>query len=163
MAKITREKLKHFIDASFGGEAEYILLGSDLEEYTINLNPSVNKKTNILLESTASVDSYEVSGSVGTFYADYDDPLYTKLWELANKRATGDAVKTTVVDVMIDVANLTVIEAYIDTVVVAIQSMGGDTTGVQIPFEVHYLGGSNRRKVNFDLETKTVSEITEEG
>lgn len=38
-------------------------------------------------------------------------------------------------------------------------SLGGDTSGVQVPFQVHNNG--NRHKVNFDLATKKATKITQ--
>ena len=43
-----------------------------------------------------------------------------------------------------------------EDVVIIPQSIGGDTAGIQIPFEVHYNG--NRTKGTFDLKTKTFTE-----
>ncbi len=65
---------------------------------------------------------------------------------------TGTACETTVVDVLLN-ASGTVVWAYKEDVIVIPQSMGGDTAGVQIPFEIHYNG--NRTKGTFNLDTKT--------
>lgn len=46
-----------------------------------------------------------------------------------------------------------VVDAYREDVIVVPTSLGGDTAGVSIPFEVHYAG--NRTKGTFDMTTKT--------
>ena len=59
-------------------------------------------KKNILGEQSAKLKSYEPSSSIDTYYGDYDEALTTALLAKANERATGDDVKTTVVDFLIN-------------------------------------------------------------
>lgn len=158
--KVERKYLAHFIDASFNGDAtNYVRLGKDLEEYTIELNPDGEATKNILGESSYNIKGYEPSGSVDTYYAYEGEPLFEHLAEIANERKTGSDCMTTVIDVLLN-ANGTVAWAYREDAVVVPQSIGGDTGGVQIPFEVHYNGG--RVKGDFDMNTKKFTPITEE-
>lgn len=150
---IERKYLAHFLDASFGGETlNYVRLGKDLEEYNEELNPDVEVQKNILGEQNVRHNGYEVQSEVEPFYAYYDDPLFTRLAEIVNTRATGDACKTTKVDVLLN-ENGTQVWAYREDVVVIPNSMGGDTSGVQIPFTVYNAG--NRVAGTFDMTTKT--------
>lgn len=154
--KIERKYLAHFVDANFGNETvSYIRLGQDLEEYNIELNPDVETLKNILGETSNNVMGYEPSGSVDTYYAYVGDPLFEHLSEIANDRSTGSQLKTTVVDVLLNSEGV-VTWAYREDVLVIPQSIGGDTGGVQIPFEVMYNG--NRKKGTFDMETKAFTE-----
>lgn len=140
MAKIERKYLAHFIDATFGGNtANYVRLGKDLEEYAEELNPDVEVNKNILGEQNVQHNGYEVQSEVDPFYAYSDDPLFTKLAEIANNRYTGDQCKTTKVDVLMN-AEGTQIWAYREDVYVVPNSVGGDTAGVQIPFSVYSAG-----------------------
>ena len=43
--------------------------------------------------------------------------------------------------------------AYKEEVIIEVVSYGGDTTGYQIPFKLHYTG--NRVKGSFDVDSKT--------
>ena len=145
--------MAHFIDAGFGGDAtNYTRLGKDLEEYNIELNPDGEEKSNILGESSYTIKGYKPSGSVDTYYAYEGEPLYEQLAMIANERKTGSDCMTTAVDVLLN-ASGTVAWAYREDVVIVPQSFGGDTGGVQIPFEVHYNG--NRVKGTWDMATKT--------
>lgn len=158
--KIERKYLAHFIDSAFNAEAPtYARLGKDLEEYSIELNPDSETKKNILGETSTVNKGYEPSSSVETYYAYEGDPLFEQLATIANERLTGSECETTVVDVLLN-ANGTVAWAYREDVIVIPQSVGGDTAGVQIPFEIHYNG--NRVKGTFDLKTKTFTETTGE-
>ena len=144
MAKVERKYLAHYIDASFGGgdNPTYVRLGADLEEI----------KKNIIGEQRVSHNGYEVQSEVDPFYADYDDPLFEQLAKIANERLTGDDCVTTKVDVLLD-ADGTVVWAYREKVWVVPNTIGGDTSGVQIPFSVYNAG--ERVKGTWEVATKT--------
>ena len=159
---IERKYLAHYIDAAFSSAApEYIRLGKDLEEYSIELNPDVETKKNILGENSVAVNGYEVSSSIDPYYYEYDEALSEKIMDIAMNRTTGNGCKTTTVDVLLKPgasadAAPTVVWAYREDCIIVPQSVGGDTSGVQIPFELHRAG--NRVKGTFDLSTKKFTE-----
>lgn len=153
--KIERKYLAHFLDASFGtGSAtpNYVRLGTDLEEYNLDLNPDIEVSKNIIGDGTIKHNGYEPQSDVDTFYAVTGDPLFEALSDIANERKTGDDCKTTAVDVLLNDKGV-VTWAYREDVMVVPTSMGGDTSGVQIPFSVYYCG--NRTKGTFDVTKKT--------
>lgn len=153
MAKIERKYLAHYLDVNFGtGTASYARLGQDLEEYNEELNPDVEVSKNILGEQTIKHNGYEAQSEVDPFYAYSGDALFTKLSTIANERKTGDDCMTTKVDVLL-AADGTVIWAYREDVYVVPNSIGGDTSGVQIPFTVYNAG--NRVAGTWDPSTKT--------
>ena len=155
MAKIERKYLAHFLDASFGADtADYVRLGADLEEYIEELNPDVETAKNILGEQSIKHNGYEVSSEVEPYYATYDDPLFEHLAEIINERKTGDACVTTKVDVLLS-EDGNCVWAYREKVWVVPNSIGGDTSGVQIPFTIYNAG--ERVKGTFDIKTKTFS------
>ena len=154
--KIERKYLAHYIDVGFGAEVNYIRLGLDLEEYAEELNPDVEVAKNILGEQNVRHNGYEVQSEVEPYYAYTGDPLFEQLALIANERKTGDDCKTTKVDVLLTEAGA-VEWAYREDVYVVPNSVGGDTSGVQIPFTVYNAG--NRIKGDFDLKTKTFTEL----
>jgi hypothetical protein len=155
---VERKWLAHYIDASFNGTtAKYIRLGEDLEEYSIEMNADTDTKKNILGENSVRVKGYEPQGTVDTYYAYQGDALYTQLESIINERLTGSKLRTTVVDVLVDSTGA-VKWAYKEDVVVVPQSYGGDTAGVNIPFEIHYCG--NRTMGTFNTSTKTFTAST---
>ncbi|MEE0189573.1 MAG: hypothetical protein UEM14_12015 [Faecalibacterium prausnitzii] len=158
--KIERKYLAHFIDASFGtGSAtpNYVRLGADLEEYNLDLNPDIEVSKNIIGDGTIKHNGYEPQSDVDTFYAVTGDPLFETLSDIANERKTGDDCKTTAVDVLLNDKGV-VTWAYREDVMVVPTSMGGDTSGVQVPFSVYYCG--NRTKGTFDVTKKTFTANT---
>lgn len=157
-AKIERKYLAHYLDAAFGGEtANYVRLGKDLEEYNEELNPDVAVNKNILGEQSVQHNGYEVQSEVDPYYAYTGDALFEKLADVANGRLTGDACLTTKVDVLLN-AEGTVEWAYREDVYVVPKSLGGDTSGVQIPFTVYNAG--NRVKGTWDTKTKKFTPAT---
>lgn len=158
--KIERKYLAHFIDASFStGSAtpNYVRLGADLEEYNLDLNPDIEVSKNIIGDGTIKHNGYEPQSDVDTFYAVTGDPLFETLSDIANERKTGDDCKTTAVDVLLNDKGV-VTWAYREDVMVVPTSMGGDTSGVQVPFSVYYCG--NRTKGTFDVTKKTFTANT---
>lgn len=156
LEKIERKYLAHYIDASFGGTPlDYVRLGKDLEEYNEELNPDVEVKKNILGEQSVTHNGYEVQSEIDPYYAYEGEPLFERLVKIANERMTGSDCKTTKVDVLLR-ADGTVIWAYREDVVVVPNSLGGDTSGVQVPFTVY--NGGNRVKGTWNTETKTFTE-----
>lgn len=161
---LERKYLAHYIDAAFdlsGANTNYVKLGEHLEELNVEMNPNVESSNNIWGESTASLNGYEVSAGVDPFYISNDEALSEKLMEIVDNELTGDKVKTTAVDVWMKAGTTTddppvVIKAVRREVIVAVQSYGGDTSGVQIPFELR--GSKNKVKGTFDLSTKKFSE-----
>lgn len=161
---LERKYLAHYIDAAFdltGKETNYVKLGEHLEELNVEMNPNVETSNNIWGESTAILEGYEVSAGVDPYYISNDEALSEKLMEIIDNELTGDKCKTTAVDVWMKAGATAsdppqVIKAVRREVIVAVQSYGGDTSGVQIPFEM--LGSKNRTKGTFDITTKKFSE-----
>jgi hypothetical protein len=157
--KAERKYLAHYLDGAFDmtyAATNYVRLGRDLEEFTVELNPDVERKKNILGESSVAHNGYEVSTDAAPFYYDYDDELSQKIMDIALSRSTADACKTSYVEVLLkpgeDGAEPEVIRAVREDVYVIPNSYGGDTSGVQVPFSINYAG--NRTEGTFDIKTK---------
>lgn len=168
--KAERKYLAHYIDVNPLGDpatavtdtTNYVRLGKDLEEYTENLNPDVTTQKNILGENNVIHNGFDVSSDVDPFYVRLDDDtpeeLAAKLMYIANERLTGAGTQTTKVDVLVD-GNGTVIWAYRENVVIAPSSVGGDTSGVKIPFSIYNDG--ERTKGTWTASTKTFTPASE--
>ncbi|WP_167957965.1 hypothetical protein [Anaerosporobacter faecicola] len=155
-AKFERQWLLHYIDSSFGGEtASYVRLGTDLEEYNIEMNADIETKKNILGETSNTVKGYEPSSEVETYYARKGDALYTQLATIVNNRSTGSALETKVVDILVE-SDGTQVWAYQEDAIIIPKSIGGDGGGVNIPFEIKYNG--NRKAGTWNNSTKTFTE-----
>lgn len=151
--KLERKYLCHFIDASFGGQtANWVRLGKDLEDYSEELNPDVEIRKNILGEQSVTHSGYEVSSEVGDYKAYEGDPLFEQLCTIANERKTGKECATKITDVLVDGTGATT-WAYQENVIVIPSSVGGDTSGINVPFTIYRDGG----RVELDASKVTVS------
>lgn len=156
--KAQRKFLAHYINVSFGAEKdEYIRLGEDLEEFAEELNPEVETKKNIIGENRVDHSGYDPSAESDPFYYRYDDKLSEKVFDIAMNRKKGDDCKTTKVDVLL-AEDGTVIKAWKEDVYVIPNSVGGDATGVQVPFTLYNAG--NREEGTWDMTTKTFTKAT---
>lgn len=158
MAKIERKYLAHYINTAKPGEsASYERLGKDLEEFKAELSAQVERKHNIMGQSRVVISGYEKTASVDTYYADSGTDLFERLQDIVDKDLVLDDLKADVVEVKLW-GQLTqgAYPAVKETVYIEVGSYGGDTTGYQIPFTIHYTG--EKTVGLFDLRTKTFTE-----
>lgn len=154
MAKIERKFMAHYLEVpGVGSAGQFVRLGKDLEEYSPEMGANVEKKHNILGETSVLITSYEKSGTVEPYYAEKGDPLFTWLQSLVDEGKILDDCAAKMVEVHLwEEAAEGAYPAIQDEVVVEVSSYGGDNTGYQLPFNVHYLG--KPVKGTFDPTTK---------
>lgn len=148
--KIERRYMAHYLNAAFGsGEASYTRLGQDLEEYAPELTANVEKKSNILGQTSVVIDSYQKQGEVSPYYAEKGDPLFEKLQSIIDNDLVLDDLKTDIVEVKLwDAQSGDAFPAVQEECYIEVSSYGGDTTGYQIPFNVHYTGVKTKGTFN---------------
>lgn len=152
--KLNRSHLLHYIDASFGDETpKWYLIGKDIEDTSVELNPDTNTKKNILDETSVEDNGYEPSLDLDTYYANPSDAIYEKIKDITMNRKTGDACKTKILEVLVD-KTTGAYDAWTEDVLVKPQSYGGPQGGVNIPFNITFDGNRQKGSVNFDPETK---------
>lgn len=161
MAKIERKYLAHFINtAAPGGEAAYERLGKDLEEYSPELAAEVETVKNILGETSVMISSYEKTGAVEPYYAEKDSGLFARLQAIIDGNLVLDDLKTDVVEVKLwEEGTSGTYPAIKEEAYIEVTSYGGDTTGYQIPFTLHYTGAKTAG--TFNPSTKTFTAATE--
>lgn len=153
--KLKRSALVHYLDTNFAPDTEkmdWFLIGKDVEDMSVELNPSVTQKKNILDETSVDDEGYEPSFDVETYYADPSDgAFYEKIKDIAMNRLTGDDCKTRILEVLID-KTAAPFDAWVEDVIVKPQSYGGAQGGVRIPYNVAFCG--NRKKGTVTLADK---------
>ena len=155
MAKIERKYMAHFLNAAKNGkEATYERLGQDLEEFAPKMSAQVETKKNILGENAIVISGYEKTAAVEPFYAQEGSALFDRLQEIIDNDLVLDDLKAEVVDVKLwEEERAGVFPAVKETVYLEVTSYGGDTSGYQIPFTIHYTG--EKVKGTFNVSTKT--------
>lgn len=145
---LNREAMASYVDSAFTktvsgvASAKWELLGADIEEMTVELNPDTETLKNILGQTRTRDNGYEASMDADPFYADPSSDLYKKVRDIALGRLKGDECKTLLLEVIVeDTADETHL-AYVREVMLKPQSYGGDTAGLNFPFSVSENGES---------------------
>lgn len=159
--KIERKYMAHYLNATFGsdtGTANYVRLGADLEEYSPELSANVEKKQNILGQTSVTIDSYQKQGEVSPYYAEKGDALFEKLQAIIDGDLVLDNLKTDIVEVKLwETDTSDAFPAVKEDCYIEVSSYGGDTTGYQIPFNVHYTGIKTKGTFNPTTKAFTAS------
>ena len=154
MAKIERKYLAHYIDVGTNNVPNYERLGNDLEEYSPEMSAQVETKKNILGESSVVISGYEKTAKVETYYADSGTGLFNRLQQIIDDGLVLEDLKTKVVEVKLwESQNAGAYPAICEEAYIEVNTYGGDTTGYQIPFTLHFTGV--REKGTFDVSSKT--------
>ncbi|MFR6513240.1 MAG: hypothetical protein ACLUP8_04325 [Ruminococcus sp.] len=139
MGKLEREALAHYLDTTWKMKpdtAEWEVLGDDIEEMSVELNPDTEQKKTILGRTRTTDNGYQPSMSADPYYADPTKKIYPKIRDIALDRLKGDACRTLMLEVIVEDTAAPKHLAYVQEVMVKPQSYGGDTSGVNIPFDV---------------------------
>lgn len=148
MAKLNREAFASFLDTAWNtkvadaSKATFEIIGDDIEEMSVELNPDVESRKNILGQTKTVDNGYEPSMDADPFYADPEKALYPKIRDIAMGRLKGDSCKTLLLEVIVEDTEATTHLAYVREVLVKPQSYGGGTEGFNIPFNVSEDGAS---------------------
>ena len=147
--KLKRSHLLHYVDSTMGSETpQWTVLGGDVEDASVELNPETSTVKNILDETSVNDTGYEPTLDIETFYADPSDPLYPHLKNIAMNRLTGDDCKTKILEVVIDKTTGSY-DAWEQTIIIKPQSYGGPQGGVNIPFNITFSGKRKNGTVEF--------------
>lgn len=146
LGKLQRSHLLHYLETTFDtsdgipSTPAWYLIGTDVEDMSVELNPDTTVVKNILDETSVQDNGYEPSVSVETYYANpTDGAIYTKLKDIMMNRKTGDACKTYLLEVLIDTDGSSH-SAWAEEVIVKPTSYGGAQGGVRIPFTISFAG-----------------------
>lgn len=168
--KLNREAMAHYLDTSWGMEAEsavWEIIGDDIEEMSTEMNPDRTSFKNILGQTKTTDNGPQPTMDADPFYADPEKKLYPKIRDLALSQAKGDECKTLMLEVLVEDTEATNHLAYVQEVSVVVQSYGGGTEGVNFPFQVMYDGARTKGYVTASTlssgnPTFTAGEIPEE-
>lgn len=168
--KLNREALAHYLNTKWNTQAEgaeWEIIGDDIEEMSVEMNPDVETLKNILGQTKTKDNGYEPTMDADPFYADPDKKLYTKIRDIALGQIKGDACNTLMLEVIVEDTGAENHLAYIQEVMVKPQSYGGDTGGFNIPFQVSFNGARTKGYVSATTlssgnPTFTAGEIPEE-
>lgn len=138
--QIKREEFKLFADVGAANAPEWELQGSKVEDLSIEMNPNVETTTDVTGVTETTLDKYEPQTSVAPYYARRESKLAAWLYNVVREGKTLSDVEKTFCCVNIFAGADGKFDAWTQKAVVAVQSYGGDTKGVQIPYNLHWIG-----------------------
>ncbi len=98
--KIERKYMAHFFERGVWFRYRQLLpLGQRPGRIFPELSANVEKKNNILGQTSITIDSYQKQGEVAPYYAEKNDPLFEKLQAIIDGDLTLDDLKTDIVEV----------------------------------------------------------------
>lgn len=162
--KLHRSHLLHYLDSTFAtagsSSPAWFLLGKDVEDASVELNPDTETVKNILDETNVNDNGYEPSLDLDTYYANPGDSIYSKIKDIAMNRLTGDSCKTKILEVVVD-KTTGAYDAWTEDVIVKPQSYGGPQGGVNIPFNITFSGNRTKGTVTFTSGVPTFTAATD--
>lgn len=146
MGKLNREALAHYLDTAWNkkvadaSKAVFEILGDDIEDMSVELNPETEQKKNILGQTKTTDNGFTPSMSADPWYANTDSKLYPHMKDIVFEQLKGDERKTLMLEVIVEDMEATEHTAYVREVKVTPTSYGGGTEGFNIPFTVDFDG-----------------------
>ena len=144
--KLNREALAHYIDSAWNkkvadaSKAVFEIIGDDIEEMSVEMNPDTSQVKNILGQSRTVDNGFAPTMSADPWYADPEKKIYEHLRDIALEQKKGDERKTLMLEVVVEDTEATEHLAYVREVKVTPTSYGGGTEGFNIPFNVEFDG-----------------------
>lgn len=148
----------NYTAASGGWEA----LGKDDDDLSKELNPDTETKKNVLGETSFVHSGYEPSIDLDQYYMDPGRLMYAHLLDVAMREKYSEEdllgyfaeAFFTEVD---EEAQTMSGYCYVRRAWFTPQSVGGDTSGFAIPFNVNPTGGMERKAITYDMVTNTAT------
>ena len=141
MAKIKRKEYLHYINTGTSATPVYEVLGTDIESLEVAMNMNVETTTNILGQSSINISNGTKSAAIEPYFANNGSGLHTLLQGFIDNQSELDDLQTDVVEVKkYETEGVAGYPSIKKTVKIEIVSYGGDSSGYQIPFNVHFTG-----------------------
>ena len=144
--KLKREALAHYLDSAWNkkvadaSKAVFEILGDDIEEMFVEMNPEKEQRKNILGQTKTIDNGFTPTMSADPWYANTDSKLYPHMRDIVMEQMTGDERKTLMLEVIVENTEAVEHTAYLREVKVTPTSYGGGTEGFNIPFTVDFDG-----------------------
>lgn len=146
MPKLNREALAHYLDTAWNkkiadaSKAVFEILGEDIEEMSVEMNPETEQRKNILGQTKTIDSGFTPTMSADPWYANTESKLYPHMKEIVFEQLKGDERKTLMLEVIVEDTQAETHTAYLREVKVTPTSYGGGTEGFNIPFTVDFDG-----------------------
>ena len=151
--RLNREAFAQYLDtvwnkkATDASKAAWEILGDDIEEMSVEMNPDTSQTKNILGQTKTVDNGFAPTMSADPWYANTESKLYPHLRDIAFEQLKGDERKSLLLEVIIEDTEAETYPAYVREVKVTPTSYGGGTEGFNIPFNVEFDGAFEKGTV----------------
>lgn len=115
---------------------DWAILGKGNSELSVTMGGSFEQTKDVTGEVSVKDTGYQPQASVATYYADPDDTFYEALKDMALNRKSGDDAKAEYLETLIEDTSDPTHAAWTENCRIEIVSYGGDTSGLQIAFNI---------------------------
>ena len=144
--KLNREAFAQYLDSGWNkkvsdaSKAAWEILGDDIEEMSVEMNPETEQRKNILGQTKTIDNGFAPTMSADPWYANTESKLYPHMRDISFEQLKGDERKTLMLEVIVEDTEAETHTAYLREVKVTPTSYGGGTEGFNIPFTVDFDG-----------------------
>lgn len=151
---IPRKEFMLLVDVSQASTPEWELIGDKVEDMSLEMNPNVETTNDVTGKTSVTLDRYEVQTSISPIRARRESKFHAILYDLVvNEKTLTDAEFTFCAVNVFDEVTTGEFVAWTQKGIIAVQSYGGNTQGLDIPANVHFVGDKEHGK--FVGATKT--------
>lgn len=159
---IKRKEFMLFADVSESSATpEWELQGDKVEEMSLEMNPNIETITDVTGVTSSTLDKYEKQTSVSPYRAKRESKFFPILYGIVRDEKTLSEVERTFLCVNIFDSTVTgegenevtTYAAWTQQAIIAVQSYGGGTTGLDIPYSLYWTG--EKVHGSFDPKSKT--------
>lgn len=137
---IKREAFMTFVDVSATATPEWELIGDKVEELSIAMNPNINTVSDVTGNTSTTLDRYQEQTDVSPMRARKESKLFAILYAIVKEKKTLSDVERDFLCVNVFDASAGQYSAWKQRAVIAVQSFGGNTQGLDVPFNIHWMG-----------------------
>lgn len=152
--KLKRQAHRLFLKV---GSKSYYLIGKGIDDLSVEMNGSFEVKKDITGETSVEDSGYNPQVSVSPYYANPEDDIYDFLKDLALNRKSGDDAKAKYLEVIVEDTTAASHEAWEEDCRIEIANYGGDTSGLQIEFNIYPDGNRTQGTVTLTNGVPTFS------
>lgn len=137
---IKREEFKIFANVGADEAPEWEIVGKKIEEMSLEMNPNIETMTDVTGDVQTTLDKYEKQTSVSPYFARKESKMAAWLYNIVREERTLSEVEKDFLCVNIFAGADKKFDAWKQKAIVAVQSYGGSTKGLQIPYNIHWVG-----------------------
>lgn len=143
------------------GAQTWELIGDRIEEMSLKMNPNIETVTDITGLSETTLDRYQIQTEVTPMRAKRSSKLFAILYDIVkNEKVLSDVEREFLCVSVFDSTETgegddkkVTYAAWKQSAIVAVDSFGGGTAGLDIPFTLHWVGA--KQYGSFDPGAKT--------